>query len=392
MQGVLPFETVDPGPVFSGEFTMVAADGEHATRVRAAVVQRSTASVGGRRSAFTLVELLVVIAIIALLVALLLPAVQGVREAARKTACANKLRNLALGIVSYSSQFQAFPPLVQGLGGCGGPQAHWKLATDQYRGPGFAMPVERIQNMSGFVLLLPFIEEMNLYSKADVNGAFCHGLTTWTANNGGVLAGDYRTNGNAEINKTRLSILECPSATASFLAPDATTDGTRGRSYWCYGKAANYDFVSDSWTGGYPQAWQETPRMYRVLFGADVRVPSAAVRDGLSNVLMLAETTSNGRCGYTDRGWSFVDHSLFGVGLGPNDLAEINRWIDPSRPDCLSKVAGRQSHPGLPGSEHPRGANFAKADGSVQFIDEATNRSLLEQLARVTDGATPVIE
>lgn len=357
--------------------------------------QRAHAVACSVRGGFTLVELLIVIAIIALLVGLLLPAVQGVREAARRTSCSVKLKQLALGATAYNNLHSVFPPLVQGQGSCEGPQPHWKNATDQYRGPGYAMPVQKIQNMSGFVLLLPFVDERNLYDKADVNGAFCHGLTNWTATNGGVLAGDYRTNGNAEVNKTRLAVLECPSATASFdtgNAADNVTDGTRGRFYWCFGRAGNYDFVSDTWQGHYPQAWQETPRQYRMLFGADVRVPVAAVRDGVSNAFMLAETTSNSRCGHADRGWSFSDHSLFGVGLGPNDLAEINRWIDPARPNCMTRVPGRQTHPGLPGSQHPQGANFAMGDGSVKFFDEATNRTLLEQLARIADGSTPTID
>jgi prepilin-type N-terminal cleavage/methylation domain-containing protein/prepilin-type processing-associated H-X9-DG protein len=370
-------------------FTMISAereDVEHGGPVEVAVAADL------RRRGFTLVELLVVIAIIGLLVALLLPAVQGARESARMTACRNKLKNLALGIVGYNNQFQAFPPLVQGLGGCGGPQAHWKLATDQYRGPGFAMPVARIQNMSGFVLLLPHIEEMNLYNKADVNGAFCSGLTTWTTSNGGVLAGDYLTNGNAEINKTRLSVLECPSATAGSLAPDATTDGTRGRSYWCFGRTTNYDFVSDGWQANYPQAWQEMPKQYRRLFGADVKVPVAAVRDGTSNAFMLAETTSNGRCGAADRGWAFVDHIFFGVESEARSEVEINRWIDPARPNCLSKVSGRTTHPNLPASEHPGGCHYAMADGSVRFVEEATKNTVLDQLAKIADGVTPLID
>ena len=62
-----------------------------------------------RRTGFTLVELLVVIAIIGVLVALLLPAVQAAREAARRTQCANNLRNLALGMLNYHDQIGNFP-------------------------------------------------------------------------------------------------------------------------------------------------------------------------------------------------------------------------------------------------------------------------------------------
>ena len=97
-----------------------------------------------QRSAFTLVELLVVIAIIGILIGMLLPAVQAVRKAARRTACMNNLRNLALGAINYESANMHFPP---------------GLVDDD----------DNHQDAlhSGFVFLLPFIEQNNLFSKYD---------------------------------------------------------------------------------------------------------------------------------------------------------------------------------------------------------------------------------
>ncbi len=104
---------------------------------------------------FTLIELLVVIAIIGILVALLLPAVQMVREAARRMSCANNLRQIALATHNYESSFRRLPPssLFPTIDATGSP-----LAPDVPRSP-----------WSAQVLILPFIEQVNLASEIDFN-------------------------------------------------------------------------------------------------------------------------------------------------------------------------------------------------------------------------------
>src|SRR5688500_11603163 len=103
-----------------------------------------------RRRAFTLVELLVVIAIIGILVALLLPAVQAAREAARRMQCSNNLKQIALGMQNYHDTYKTFPP---GRMGCDG------------SGPGNCTGGPDIirAGTSGFVCLLPFVEQRQLY-------------------------------------------------------------------------------------------------------------------------------------------------------------------------------------------------------------------------------------
>jgi prepilin-type N-terminal cleavage/methylation domain-containing protein len=110
-----------------------------------------------RAQGFTLIELLVVIAIIAVLIGLLLPAVQKVREAAARLSCQNNLKQLGLAIHNYENTYGYFPPDEQDL-----------AAPD----PNVIPPVQGTGNAtlghSMFTLILPYIEQSNLYSKIDV--------------------------------------------------------------------------------------------------------------------------------------------------------------------------------------------------------------------------------
>jgi prepilin-type N-terminal cleavage/methylation domain-containing protein/prepilin-type processing-associated H-X9-DG protein len=105
------------------------------------------------RRAFTLVELLVVIAIIAILIGLLLPAVQKVREAASRTGCANNLKQLGLGFHNYHGVYQSFPQAFKIL-----PQPD----------PTVPFPGAATYGPSAFILVLPFLEQDNLYRQIDV--------------------------------------------------------------------------------------------------------------------------------------------------------------------------------------------------------------------------------
>jgi prepilin-type N-terminal cleavage/methylation domain-containing protein len=102
------------------------------------------------RGGFTLVELLVVIAIIGTLVGLLLPAVQSAREAARRSACTNNMKQLGLGVLNFESARKRLPAAISGIGSSSGNQAG---------------------GYSWVVAILPFLEETNLYTQISSNSA-----------------------------------------------------------------------------------------------------------------------------------------------------------------------------------------------------------------------------
>jgi prepilin-type N-terminal cleavage/methylation domain-containing protein/prepilin-type processing-associated H-X9-DG protein len=194
--------------------------------------------------AFTLVELLVVIAIIGILIALLLPAVQTAREAARRTECRNNLKQLGLAIQNYENARKRYPPA-----GLVGPPVH-----DLYEGP--FNP--RTGNMiSWIVLVLPYMEEQALYRQFDLQKSIL----------------DQPNDPQAATIKT----LYCPSdlAQGRFYSDNTLTNGKR------FSKGNYAAFVSpihvswtDWWCGG---------------LSGNHRFAPKDVVDGLSNTLVVSE-------------------------------------------------------------------------------------------------------
>ena len=107
-----------------------------------------------RKNGFTLVELLVVIAIIGILIGMLLPAVQQVRESARRTQCLNKLKQIALAALNYETAYMSFPPATLGLGGNPTRDDAWRVFPEH-------------QGTSALVAILPFIELNDIWSRMD---------------------------------------------------------------------------------------------------------------------------------------------------------------------------------------------------------------------------------
>jgi prepilin-type N-terminal cleavage/methylation domain-containing protein/prepilin-type processing-associated H-X9-DG protein len=336
------------------------------------------------RRGFTLVELLVVIAIIGVLVALLLPAVQAAREAARRSQCANNLKQLAIALHNYHDTHKYFPPAGLGLASC--------------RGPG-AEPLGL--NASGWTMALPFFEQGPLHGAYNFNQCASHFKQSDSGDNGSVLQGDAVSSGNAAVVSTRLPIFNCPSDNGNpFLRQPQD-----GSSHYIIkagspfnGAKTSYDFATNGPTAC-TQRWDTyqirhstNPNAHRRLFGNLSYSRIDDCKDGTSNTIMLCETTHevwDGRppaWGY--RGWVQVGIDP----TGKNSPLGINIWpccswqSPPWQSAPIPGQTGKLGEWGSPGSLHPGGAQFALADGSVRYISQTIAIANLQALASYGAG------
>ena len=302
-----------------------------------------------RRSAFTLVELLVVIAIIGVLVALLLPAVQAAREAARRSSCCNNLTQLIIAVHNYEMSHLVFPP-----------------GTLDAKGPIVNAPVGYHHNW--IIQILPHMEEQN----------------TWNAINKTV--GVYHAK-NAPASAVGIQVLNCPSSGA-----------------WNSG--------GSEYAGVHHDVEKPIDAKDNGVFFLNSRVRYDDVTDGSSHTVFLGEKLwdawdlswmSGTRATLRNAGMS-VNALTFRNGLpqpgGSTDPIPLPDEVIPGLDDVekdeptvplASGAAGNANiGPGNPlfvggfGSSHPGGANFALGDGSVRFFS-----ALNPQLAHRNDGKLP---
>ncbi len=326
-----------------------------------------------RQRGFTLVELLVVIAIIGILIALLLPAVQAAREAARRMQCCNNLKQLGLALHNYHSVRRCFPPAGIGYGWC------------RYPENGGA---ESVMNANGLMMLLPYLEQQALYDKYDQKQCasnLMHGNTgcCGPCEALGVLAGDSVDSGNAEVVSTGLAVFRCPSDTGKpFQSANSSHYGIKPGS-GCEGAKTNYDFsTGNSYSC---DAWSREDPSRRRMFGENSTTRVADVLDGTTNTFAMAETlfdVYNGECaGWGYRGWVMV-----GIDVGRYGL---NLWEWP--PYLAEPRRGQLRSWAHAGSLHPGGAQAMMADGSVHFLAETTDTVVLEALSTMAGGETAAI-
>jgi len=325
-----------------------------------------------RYRAFTLVELLVVIAIIGILIALLLPAVQAAREAARRSQCSNNLKQLGLALHNYHDTFKEFPP--GGLWAYGNP---W--------GP--TWPGPNPERGSTLMHLLPFVEQAALFDAIDFTSASA--------------AHTQLVNGK-QVEDHIIPGFVCPSDTNGglFTPPGSTNPravhnytGTEGPA----GKGSSGPSGCDNCPDG--------PAFNNLLVNCDPPLPGAPfsgeskgpflrisnpwcstmteITDGLSNSIFMGEVRRD--CStHVQIGWASANgqHGMTTTAIPINydSCSKVDSGIGDCWRSCNWNTAFGYK------SLHPGGAMFVFGDGATHFISETINFCLYQKLGHRADG------
>lgn len=345
------------------------------------------------RRAFTLVELLVVIAIIGILIALLLPAVQAAREAARRSQCVNNLKQMGLGLANYESTCKTLPRILyphDDIGTLGANQGGWNATSGMH------------------ALILPYMEQASVYKQIDWHYAWRDDATAYPSGNP-----------NRFPRVTTIKGLTCPS--------DSPFGGA-------YSGCVNYGFSMGSCTGWTTGA--TPPGAAMLVYSTETSF--ADIRDGTSNTIVTGEWVVGDNSGViTVQGdwarsvpapgavapcvnntalWTQGMLDSFGNSIwnGTSGLittwqgsyagqywmnpAAHKTWFNTLAPPNWKYPAGNIGGGGDadgPGvyparSRHPGGANVGLVDGSVRFVSETVDLVSYQALGSRANGDTAV--
>jgi prepilin-type N-terminal cleavage/methylation domain-containing protein len=297
------------------------------------------------RGGFTLIELLVVIAIIAILIGLLLPAVQKVREAASRMSCQNNMKQLGLGMHNYQTTNGYFPPGALRAPNTGAVGPFYQK---------FGVTRNGVRH-SYAIFILPYVEQDNLYKLYNLNE-------------------DWAAAANDAVRQTRLKVMVCPSTpgglrtfTRSVDVPSGAGGGTRTITIANGDYAPNNAYSSNLEGAGLVDASVDRNGVLEV--NASYSVPE--IIDGTSNTILLSEDAGRpdrwqaGKLvalnGQLDGGWADHDNEYIVHGF----TADGNTSPGPCHTNCTNNNEVYSFHNG--------GANHVMADGSVRFISAGMN-------------------
>jgi prepilin-type N-terminal cleavage/methylation domain-containing protein/prepilin-type processing-associated H-X9-DG protein len=315
------------------------------------------------RRAFTLIELLVVIAIIAVLIGLLLPAVQKVREAAARMSCQNNLKQMGIAVQSYHDSNGSLPPAIVNSGRwSAGASAPASLSW--YPSDG----VWYVYNHSGFVLMLPYLEQDPLYKKYDFTTP--GSLSSPYGVSLPPTAGNLTANSpNGLVQSTKVKVFVCPSDKDP---PDVVVSNTGSTDFYQRPNTgrSNYLFSAGGLTDyNGPNDWNNLT--VAGAFGHNTHVKLAEVRDGTSNTIAIGESVQikqgSGTSSSFGPYWGSGTHTAT-IGYTPNGDPRFNI----NTPFSTACTTGPQCvYAWTFSSYHSGGANFVFCDGSVKFITNA---------------------
>ena len=356
----------------------------------------------GKRHGFTLVELLVVIAIIGILIGMLLPAVQQVREAARRSACSNNMRQIALAALNYESAYGVFPQ------GCREVGTADSLGEEPYDPPNAGSNSAKQAQWAWSAFLLPYVEGNNIFQRFQIKGNVS-AATRMIDAQGYELPLDPQ-NATAADELANAMISQLP----GFICPSDSVPKTnehRGNGFWVNQDTNSSSFVDDTGSlvdgNGDPNPLQAAASSYvaannvHVCHGktlTDTSItgfssPQGAycsfaetslgrMQDGTSNTIVFAERVydaprnnedtrpAGGAMLYVTRGVGDPENFSWGIpDVAFSAWGGINLSVDVDNPPqgVDPDIVWDRRRQGI-SSRHSGGINVARGDGSVSFM------------------------
>jgi prepilin-type N-terminal cleavage/methylation domain-containing protein/prepilin-type processing-associated H-X9-DG protein len=323
-----------------------------------------------QHAAFTLIELLVVIAIIGILIGLLIPAVQKVREAANRVQCQNNLKQIGLALHNHHNSRNRFP-------------------AGSINKQDWAWSAPRITYM---IFLYPYMDQDAAYNRWDPN------IVEASGGDGGVIpwCGSANSVGPDAPTSVVVKILLCPSD--GWGGPTSTNRPSTGITLGTWNNCNYLGFFGDkNYGAGLPGA---IPHNKKAAFGFNYGARLGDITDGTSNTMVFGEYLtglSQEDAPFDFRGVPWIDFpgcsqlytqstpnssspDLFHPGKYCYDRPELNLPCAASTADQTTAAAR---------SRHPGGVNVLLADGSVHFINQGINLDTWQALGSISGGEVP---